>query len=93
MDLVIFKLCVSIHIHRKMASKTISVSEEAYGTLARERIGNESFSKIVIRLSATRGDIMSYAGTWKDIPEKDIARMKAGISEMRKKATDSLVKR
>jgi predicted CopG family antitoxin len=76
-----------------MTSKTISLSGDAYKTLAREKMEGESFSKVVMRLTASRGKLSSYAGAWNgELSDKGIQEMKAGIEEMRKSATDCLLK-
>lgn len=75
-----------------MAFKTISLSDEAYKGLSREKLGGESFSGAILRLVAARGAVMSYAGAWNDLPEAEIKRMKSSIAEMRRSATDRLEK-
>jgi predicted CopG family antitoxin len=75
-----------------MAYKTISLSTEAYKDLSREKLAGESFSGAVRRLVAARGEMMSYAGAWKDLPEAEVRKMKDGIAAMRRSATDRLAK-
>jgi predicted CopG family antitoxin len=93
-----YTLCINTQIEqltkelKKMAYKTISLSTEAYRGLSREKLNGESFSGAVMRLVAARGELMSYAGAWNDLPESEITRMKSGIAEMRRSATDRLVK-
>jgi predicted CopG family antitoxin len=49
---------MSIH----MARKTLTISEEAYMALSRSRTGGESFSEIILRLTAKtkRGSLLDY---------------------------------
>ena len=49
-----------------MGSKTISLDEEAYNRLKKEKIGNESFSDVVKRLTRPikRKPLSSFAGIW-----------------------------
>lgn len=44
-----------------MATKNISITEEAYNRLARLKKGNESFSEIVIRITG-RSNLDNYVG-------------------------------
>ena len=75
-----------------MTSKTISLHKEAYDTLLREKLEDESFSKVVMRLVSSRGKLSSYSGAWADLADDDINSMKSDIYEMRKSATDALIK-
>ena len=75
-----------------MAYKTISLSTDAYKGLSREKLKGESFSVAVMRLVAARGELMSYAGAWNDLPEAEIRKMKSSIAEMRRSATDRLIR-
>ena len=52
-------------------TKTISVTDEAYEALMREKRDMESFTDVIIRL-AKRAKLSNFAGIWKDIPESDL---------------------
>lgn len=67
-----------------MATKTISLTEEAYHRLATLKAPQESFSKEVVRLTSTRGSIMDLAGAWEDVSDKEAEGIKAAIRSMRK---------
>lgn len=58
-----------------MASKTISLSEEAYGKLMAEKRRGESFSEVVKRLAEKR-PLTSFAGAWRDLGEEKIEEIK-----------------
>ncbi|MFQ5887095.1 MAG: antitoxin VapB family protein [Candidatus Hydrothermarchaeales archaeon] len=58
-----------------MASKTISLSEEAYEKLKAEKSKGESFSKVVKRLIKKR-PLPAFAGAWKDLEEEKIEEIK-----------------
>lgn len=45
-----------------MATKTISITLDAYRRLVRLKRGKESFSDVIRRLTG-RGDLMAYAGS------------------------------
>jgi len=47
-----------------MATKTITVTEEAYERLAAFKGDDESFSEVLVRLTETRGDPLDLVGSW-----------------------------
>ncbi len=50
-----------------MPTKTITITEEAYRRLKREKLKGESFSDVIIRLTERReGDISEFAGAWRE---------------------------
>lgn len=65
---------------------------DAYEILLRNKMQNESFSK-VIRRAFEKKDIMSFAGSWKKISDKDIKKIKEDIENIDKKATKEAVKK
>ena len=52
-------------------TKTISVTDDAYEVLTREKRDGESFTDVIIRLTK-RARLSDFAGIWKDIPESDL---------------------
>jgi predicted CopG family antitoxin len=48
-----------------MGVKTITVTEEAYRLLAKEKKGDESFSQVIKRLAKERGRLSDSLGAWK----------------------------
>ncbi len=55
-----------------VATKTITITEKAYKTIAREKRKVESFSELMLRLSK-RGKIMDCFGSWKMSEEEEKA--------------------
>ena len=53
-------------------TKTISVTDEAYEALIREKRDAESFTDVIIRLTKKRARLSDFAGIWKDIPESNL---------------------
>ena len=51
-------------------TKVISLSEDAYATLKRMRLGDESFSAVVLRLSRSRGLLSEVIGLHRDLVRK-----------------------
>jgi predicted CopG family antitoxin len=48
-----------------LGHKTISITEEAYELLSREKKGRESFSEVIKRLAKERGKLKDSFGAWK----------------------------
>jgi len=58
-----------------MASKTISLSEEAYEQLKSKKQKGESFSTVIKRLVKKR-PLTAFAGAWRDLEEEKITEIK-----------------
>lgn len=50
-----------------MATKTLTITEEAYNRLRSHKRGDESFSDVVARLAASRDNPQKARGLWDDI--------------------------
>ncbi len=48
-----------------MGTKTISITEEAYDALLREKANKESFTDTILRITKKSGKIADCFGTWK----------------------------
>ncbi|MBD3155178.1 MAG: hypothetical protein GF368_00800 [Candidatus Aenigmarchaeota archaeon] len=73
-------------MHTYIMTKVISLSDDAYKTLKSLKNGKESFSEVVIRISANekKKPIMSFAGKWKG--KKSWENIYKEILEVRKKS-------
>ena len=70
-----------------MATKTITVTENAYKALASDKKKDESFSELILRTHKKKGnveDIMKFVGAWKHVPYNVIEDMKKDIENMNK---------
>ena len=76
-----------------MVSKTISVTQDVYNLLKREKFKGESFSDTIRRLVQTRGKISECAGLWADMGDDEIEEMKRAINELRESSKLSLEQR
>jgi len=58
------KITIYTYVHVKcgMAHKTLTISEEAYDALARVKGKDESFTKVILRLTGrkTKGNLLEY---------------------------------
>ncbi|MGA2663393.1 MAG: antitoxin VapB family protein [Nitrososphaerales archaeon] len=53
-----------------MTSKNISITQEAYEALRREKRGDESFTDAILRLARKGGRLSDCFGTWKMTDEE-----------------------
>ncbi len=66
-----------------MATKTISIMEDVYERIKAMKSSKESFSDTLRRLTS-KGNILEFAGAWKDITEEEAKNIETKISELRK---------
>ena len=75
------------HTHMFMVTKTITVTEDAYKKLANHKHEGESFSELINRSFASKGnvgDIMKFAGAWRDMDNEEVERIKQRIENLNK---------
>lgn len=85
-----FYICVCVH--RCMATKTLSVTDDVYQTLKRMKLKGESFSDTIRRLTE-RGSIVECAGLWSDMTDEELEKVEAAILAARRSATRDLLSR
>ena len=56
-----------------MGTKTISIKDEAYEALLREKIKKESFTDTILRITKKSGKISDCFGAWKMTDEEEKA--------------------
>lgn len=54
-----------------MVSKTVTISEEAYKSLQKEKLKNESFSDVILRLTRRFGRVFESFGKW-DMSDEEV---------------------
>lgn len=71
-----------------MATKTITITEDAYNKLALDKQHDESFSEEIIRWANVkkRPDLRQFAGMWSDISEKEYNDIQQSVEDLRKNA-------
>ena len=62
-----------------MARRKVALREEAYEFLRKEKRHGETFSDVVLRLRSGTKPLTSFAGAWRGMPKKDLARIKEAI--------------
>jgi predicted CopG family antitoxin len=60
------------YAHR-LTSKNISITEEAYEALQREKASGESFTEAILRLTRERGKLSDCFGSWKTTDDEQEA--------------------
>lgn len=76
-----------------MATKTLTIMEDAYEMLLSKKTKNESFSDVIRRIAGEKGDISQFFGAWKHLSKDEVESRKRRILEMRKESTHNLLKR
>ncbi len=72
------------HVHtRIMATKTLTITEDAYGRLAASKEENESFSEVISRITG-KVSLLSIAGI---LTEKEADDIEKSIRKIRLKST------
>lgn len=64
-----------------MGSKTITISEDAYESLLREKLESESFSDVILRLTKRFGNIFNSFGKW-DISDEEEKTIKDDLKNI-----------
>lgn len=76
-----------------MGTKTISIMDDVYELLVRNKRKEESFSDELRRVIPKKGNIMECAGLWADLSGKQVEEMEKSIKKLRKSSTKSLMRR
>ncbi len=72
-----------------MATKTLTIMEDAYSLLLKQKRTDESFSDVIRRV-ASKPDIIQLAGTWSAKTAKAVQKE---VSSLRKHSTKELYDR
>lgn len=75
--------------HTFMTTKTITIMNDAYKILLRNKHRDESFSDVIRRTLTKKRNIMEFAGVLK-LSEEDAKEIKDSILKLRKKSTLAL---
>ena len=66
-----------------MGTKTITIMDDAYELLSRNKRKDESFSDVVRREFSKKGSILDLAGAWSDLSDKDAMEMEKAVKKSR----------
>jgi predicted CopG family antitoxin len=64
---------VYTYTYTVMASKNISITEEAYNALLHEKKNSESFTQTILRITKKMGKLSDSFGAWKMTDEEEQA--------------------
>lgn len=64
-----------------MASKNITISEDAYKFLKKMKGEEKSFSEVIMSMKNRRNDVMSYAGSLEDADLKSVEKAREEMRE------------
>jgi predicted CopG family antitoxin len=79
-------ISVRVNINTDMGVKTITVTEEAYKMLAKEKKEDESFSEVIKRLTKERGKLSDSLGAWK-MTDQEAEQIFSSLRRSWKKST------
>ncbi len=71
-----------------MSSKNIAITKDLYDTLTRNKIGNESFTEVIIRIMDERKRPSRFFAAWADLTTEEERTLEGSISELRGAFTD-----
>lgn len=76
----------------QMATKTITVTEEAYESLRAHKRADESFTETLLRLTGERRDVWKGHGAYEDVPgfRESVAEVREELDEDLEGRTDEL---
>ncbi len=66
-----------------MDNTSIALDREAYNLLRDQKRPGESFSQVVKRLAGGRRPLSSFAGAWKEMPEKTFREIQSERRRLR----------
>ena len=76
-----------------MATKTITIMEDAYALLKQEKTKDESFSDVIRKVIPKKKSIWDFAGAWSDVPDEKIEELHKFIEQLRKKSTGEMLRK
>jgi predicted CopG family antitoxin len=75
-----------------MATKTITITDDAYGEIRALRLPDESFSDAIKRLTRTKGGVKDCVGLWRELDREERETIRRAIAAGRQTAPKLLRK-
>ena len=69
-----------VYTYIDMASKNISITQEAYEALLRQKKNKESFTETILRITTKSGKLADCFGAWK-MTEEEEKTLRSELSE------------
>ena len=76
-----------------MGTKTISIMDDVYELLVRNKKEEESFSGELRRLIKKKGSILDCAGLWSDLSDKQVEEMEKSIKKSKEYTRKHILER
>jgi predicted CopG family antitoxin len=76
-----------------MATKTLTIMDDVYDLLVRNKRVGESFSDVLRRVLSKKKSILEFAGAWADIDDEEAEEMKKNIKKLREDSTKELLRK
>ena len=76
-----------------MATKTITILEDAYEILKRHKMEGESFSEVIKRELTKKKSLMEFAGAWSHLGERRFKEIENTIRKARAHTRKSVSKK
>lgn len=80
-------------MYTHMTSKNVSLKEETYELISREKLPGESFSDTIERLVKRRGKLMDAVKSWDEVDKDEVDEIEENIEKARKKFTSEMKER
>lgn len=80
-------------MYTHMSSRNVSLKEEVYDLISREKLPGESFSDAIERLVKRRGKLIDAVDSWEDVDEDEVDEIEENIEKARKKFTSDMEER
>ena len=82
---------IGMHMHTQdIVAKNIAVADDVYEILAKEKVGEESFSDVIRRLAARKPKLSELFGALADLPEEEFQRLRTAALSVDRPLSEEL---
>ena len=82
-----------VYTYTDMTTKTITIMDDAYKLLIRNKMKKESFSDVIRRGFSKKGKISECAGLWADMTDEQFEGMEKTIKKSREYTRSHVIER